>query len=68
MFSTHLENFLPLSLNLELLSVNSFSLEKSKICHWEGFNFISQNYSLCVQLVQSVIYILVGKDDLSFTR
>ena len=33
MFSTGLENFLPFSSNLKLLSVHSFSLEKSKICN-----------------------------------
>ena len=32
LFSTRLENFLPFSLNLKLLSANSFSLEESKIC------------------------------------
>ena len=32
LFSTHLENFLPFSLILKLLSANSFSLEESKIC------------------------------------
>ena len=32
-FSTLLENYLPFSLNLNLLSANSFSLEESKICH-----------------------------------
>ena len=32
MFLTHLENFLPFSSNLKLSSVNSFSLEASKIC------------------------------------
>ena len=32
-FSTHMENFLPFSSNLELSSANSFSLEESKICH-----------------------------------
>ena len=31
-FSTCLENFLPFSLHLKLLSANSFSLEESKIC------------------------------------
>ena len=31
-FSTHLDNFLPLSSNLKLSSANSFSLEESKIC------------------------------------
>ena len=31
-FSTHLENFLPFSSNLKLLSANTFSLEESKIC------------------------------------
>ena len=31
-FSTRLDNFLPLSSNLELLSANSLSLEGSKIC------------------------------------
>ena len=32
-FSTHLENFLPFSSNLNLLSADSFNLEESKICH-----------------------------------
>ena len=32
-FSTHLENHLPFSSNLELSSANSFSLKESKICH-----------------------------------
>ena len=32
-FSTCLDNFLPFSSNLKLLSANSFSLEESKICH-----------------------------------
>ena len=31
-FSTHLENLLPISLNLKLSSANSFCLVKSKIC------------------------------------
>ena len=31
--STRLDNFLPLSSNLELSSANCFSLEGSKICH-----------------------------------
>ena len=31
MFSTHLENFLPLSMNLKLSLANSFSLEEFKI-------------------------------------
>ena len=31
-FSTHLENFMPFSLNLKLSSANCFSLEESKIC------------------------------------
>ena len=31
-FSTPLDNFLPFSSNLKLLSANSFSLEVSKIC------------------------------------
>ena len=31
LFSTRLENFLPLSSNLKLLSANSFNLEESKI-------------------------------------
>ena len=31
-FSTLLDNFLPFSSNLKLLSANSFSLEESKIC------------------------------------
>ena len=31
-FSTHLDNFLPFSSNLKLLSANSFSLEEFKIC------------------------------------
>ena len=31
-FSTLLENSVPFSSNLELLSANSFSLEESKIC------------------------------------
>ena len=32
MFSTRLDNFLPFSSNLKLLSANSFSLEESNIC------------------------------------
>ena len=32
-FSTHLDNFLPLLSNLELLSAKCLSLEESKICH-----------------------------------
>ena len=32
-FSTLLENFLPYSSNLKLVSANSFRLEDSKICH-----------------------------------
>ena len=31
-FSTRLDNFLPFSLKLKLLSANSFSSEESKIC------------------------------------
>ena len=31
-FSIHLDNFLPFSSNLKLLSADSFSLEESKIC------------------------------------
>ena len=31
-FSTSLENFLPFSSNLKMLSANSLSLEESKIC------------------------------------
>ena len=31
-FSTHLENFPPFSINLELSSTNSFSLKESKFC------------------------------------
>ena len=34
-FSTHLANFPPFSSNLKLLSANSFSLDKSKICRLE---------------------------------
>ena len=32
MFSNHLENFLPISSNLKLLSANPVSLEASQIC------------------------------------
>ena len=32
-YSVHLENFMPFTSNLELLSGNSFNLEESKICH-----------------------------------
>ena len=43
-FSTHSENFLSFSSNLKLSSANSFSLESSKICHWERVNnWILQN-------------------------
>ena len=31
-FSTHMENFLPFSSNLKLLSANSFDTDASKIC------------------------------------
>ena len=31
-FSTRLQDFLPISSNLKILSANSFSLEESKIC------------------------------------
>ena len=34
-FSTRLDNFLAFSTNLKLSSVNSFTLEESKICRWE---------------------------------
>ena len=33
-FSTHLENFLPFSSNLKLLSANSVSSKECKICHF----------------------------------
>ena len=32
LFSTHLENFLPFSSNLKVLSANSFRLEEFEIC------------------------------------
>ena len=46
MFSTRLENYLPYSFNLELLSANSFSFEESKIVIWEWVNIIISNNEL----------------------
>ena len=40
-FTTCLDNFLPLSSNLKLSSASSFSLEESKICHLVMGYFIS---------------------------
>ena len=43
-FSTHLENFLPFSSNLKLLSANSFSLEEFKICHLGKVMSLPEDY------------------------
>ena len=42
-FSTRLENYLPLSLNLELSYAHSFNLEESHICPLGDLNTKKQN-------------------------
>ena len=53
LFTTHLENILPLSSNLKSSSVNSFNLEESKICSLgKGSTSINSNMKPHFCLVQ----------------
>ena len=53
MFSTLLENFLPFSSNLKLLSANSFSVEESRICR------LGKGYFISHRLVISILIIIL---------
>ena len=60
-FSTHLENFLPLSSDMTLLSANSFSLDESKFCRLgKGWLFSTQSW-LLTTLKKNAFDDIVGK-------